>query len=61
MPAKTDLYFPPEDEEWASQFIPNGEVRVIPTIYGHFGGLGINSDDNDFIDRALQDLLDRPA
>ena len=61
MPAKTDLYFPPEDEEWASQFIPNGEVRVIPSIYGHFAGLGNNPADNDFIDHALAELLDRPA
>jgi homoserine O-acetyltransferase len=61
MPAKTDLYFPPEDEEWASRFIPNGEVRVIPTIYGHFAGLGNNPADNEFIDRALKELLDRPA
>lgn len=61
MPGKTDLYFPPEDEEWASQFIPNGEVRVIPSIYGHFAGLGNNPADNDFIDTALGELLARPA
>jgi homoserine O-acetyltransferase/O-succinyltransferase len=61
MPAKTDLYFPPEDEEWASGFIPNGEVRVIPSIYGHFAGLGNNPDDNDFIDQVLKELLQRPA
>ncbi|PRY49569.1 homoserine O-acetyltransferase [Geodermatophilus tzadiensis] len=61
MPGKTDLYFPPEDEEWASQFIPNGEVRVIPSIYGHFAGLGNNPADNDFIDGALKELLHRPA
>ncbi|GAB3347350.1 alpha/beta fold hydrolase [Modestobacter lapidis] len=61
MPARTDLYFPPEDEEWASQFIPDGEVRVIPTIYGHFGGLGLNPADNEFIDGALQELLARPV
>src|SRR4051812_6472937 len=60
MPGKTDLYFPPEDEEWASQFIPNGEVRVIPSIYGHFAGLGNNPADNDFMARALRELLDRP-
>jgi homoserine O-acetyltransferase len=61
LPGKTDLYFPPEDEEWASQFIPSGEVRVIPSIYGHFAGLGNNPADNDFIDQALKELLDRPA
>ena len=61
MPARTDLYFPPEDEQWASQFIARGEVRVIDTIWGHFGGLGMNPADNDFVDRTLKELLDRPA
>lgn len=59
MPCRTDLYFPPEDEEWASQFIPNGEVRVIDSIYGHFAGLGNNPADNEFIDAALKELLER--
>ena len=33
MPAVKDLYFPPEDEEYSSQYIPNGEVRVIPGVW----------------------------
>ncbi|HEX5569730.1 MAG TPA: alpha/beta fold hydrolase [Streptomyces sp.] len=61
LPARTDLYFPPEDEQWASQFIPHGEVRVLDTIYGHFAGLGNNPADNAVIDEALRELLDRPA
>jgi homoserine O-acetyltransferase len=61
MPGRTDLYFPPEDEEWASQFIPHGEVRVIDSIYGHFAGLGFNAPDNEFIDATLRELLKRPA
>ena len=40
MPAEKDLYFPPEDEQWASQFIPDGDVRVIPGVWGHFAGGG---------------------
>jgi homoserine O-acetyltransferase/O-succinyltransferase len=61
MPARTDLYFPPEDEQWAAQFIPHGEVRVIDTIYGHFAGLGFHAPDNEFIDSTLRELLNRPA
>jgi homoserine O-acetyltransferase len=61
MPARTDLYFPPEDEEWAVKLIPNGEVRVINTVYGHFAGLGFYGPDNDFIDATLKELLARPA
>lgn len=30
MPAEKDLYFPPEDEEWAVRHIPDAELRVIP-------------------------------
>ncbi len=59
MPAEKDLYFPPEDEEYASQYIPNGEVRVIPGVWGHFAGSGDSPVDIEFIDNALKELLVR--
>ncbi len=61
MPAEKDLYFPPEDEQWASQYIEHGEVRVIPGVWGHFAGGGANPVDTDFIDAGLKELLDRPG
>lgn len=57
MPCRTDLYFPPEDEQWASQFIPQGDVQTIDSVYGHFAGLGIHAPDNAFIDDNLKVLL----
>jgi homoserine O-acetyltransferase len=57
MPAEKDLYFPPEDEQWAARFIPNAEVRVIPGVWGHFAGGGQNPVDTAFIDRAVHELL----
>ena len=60
MPARTDLYFPPEDERHWSQFIEKGEVRVLDTEWGHFGGLGNNEPDNVVIDQHLRDLLSLP-
>ncbi|RKS77145.1 homoserine O-acetyltransferase [Actinomadura pelletieri DSM 43383] len=57
MPAEKDLYFPPEDEAWAVQHIPNAELRVIPGVWGHFAGNGINAEDTTFIDNALKELL----
>jgi homoserine O-acetyltransferase len=57
MPAEKDLYFPPEDERWAAQYIPNSEVRVIPGVWGHFAGGGANPEDVAFIDTALRELL----
>jgi homoserine O-acetyltransferase len=61
IPARTDLYFPPEDEEAWSKSIPQGEVRVIDTVYGHFAGLGFYEPDNRFIDQVLRELLGRPV
>ena len=59
MPAEKDLYFPPEDEQWACQFIRNAELRVIPGVWGHFAGGGQNPTDTGFIDDALRELLAR--
>lgn len=59
MPAQKDLYFPPEDEQWAAQFIPDAEVRVIPGVWGHFAGGGANPADVAFIDKGIAELLAR--
>ncbi|WP_242909517.1 alpha/beta fold hydrolase [Actinomadura terrae] len=59
MPGEKDLYFPPEDEAWAVQHIPNAELRVIPGVWGHFSGHGSNPVDTAFIDAALAELLAR--
>ena len=61
MPAEKDLYFPPEDEQWAAQFIPHGDVRVIPGVWGHFAGGGQNPEDTAFIDAALREVLAAPG
>jgi len=57
LPAEKDLYFPPEDEEYAVEHMPNAELRVIPGVWGHFAGGGINPDDIKFIDDTLKELL----
>ncbi len=57
MPGEKDLYFPPEDEEYAVARMPNAELRVIPGVWGHFAGGGLNPDDVRFIDEALKELL----
>lgn len=59
LPAEKDLYFPPEDEEYAVQFIPRGECRVIPGVWGHFAGGGQNPVDVGVIDRTAAELLAR--
>ena len=57
MSGSSDLYFCPEDEVWASQFISNSELRLIPSIWGHFAGKGVNPLDTAFIDKAIKKLL----
>lgn len=58
MPGQTDLYFPPEDNEYEVSHMPNAEFRPIPSIWGHFaGGPGMNKVDVRFIDDSLKELL----
>jgi homoserine O-acetyltransferase len=57
MPAEKDLYFPPEDEDYAVQHMTEAQLRVIPGIWGHFAGGGDNPTDTRFIDEALKELL----
>ena len=57
MPAKIDLYFPPEDNEWEVTQMNNAKFVVIPGVWGHFAGDGNNEEDTLFIDNELKSLL----
>jgi homoserine O-acetyltransferase/O-succinyltransferase len=58
MPASSDLYFPPEDSEYEVAHMPNAELRVCKTDWGHFaGGPGTSPEDIKFLDAALKELL----
>ena len=58
MPGETDLYFPPQDNQYEADHMPNAEFVPIPSVWGHFaGGPGLNSDDAAFIDRKIGELL----
>jgi homoserine O-acetyltransferase len=62
LPSKTDLYFPPEDNEIEVEMMRDAELRIIPSIYGHgagYPGLG-SPEDAAFIDNALRELLNQP-
>lgn len=56
--AERDLYFCAEDQASEVAHLPGGEFRVIPGIWGHSAGVGLNPPDTAFIDAALADLLD---
>jgi homoserine O-acetyltransferase len=55
VPAATDAYFPPVDNEYEAKHIPQSEFRPIPTIWGHMSPM--NPEDQAFIDVALADAL----
>ena len=57
MPAEMDLYFPPEDNEYEVKHLPNAELRVIKSVWGHFAGGGVNAVDTKFIDDNIKELL----
>jgi homoserine O-acetyltransferase len=58
MPASTDLYFPPEDNAIEVSHMPNAELRIVETVWGHFaGGPGTSPADIKVLDAALRELL----
>ena len=60
MPGRTDLYFPPEDNQQEVAQMPNAELRPIESIWGHLaGGPGFNAEDSEFVDAALKEILAR--
>jgi homoserine O-acetyltransferase len=62
MPGATDLYFTPEDSELEVRDMPNAELRVIPSVWGHCaGGPDRNPEDTTLIEQAIRDLLNERA
>lgn len=53
--SETDCYFPPVDSEYEAKAIPNAELRLIPTVWGH--AAPFTTEAQTFIDVALNDLL----
>ena len=60
MPSTTDLYFTVADNEREVAHMRHAELRPIPSIWGHRAGNPTqNPEDDDFIDRAVKELLAR--
>ncbi|KAG7098586.1 hypothetical protein E1B28_000515 [Marasmius oreades] len=58
MPCKTDLYFPPEDNELEVEFM-NGRARlvILDSVWGHMAGGGSNTKDTDLIQKEVKAFL----
>jgi homoserine O-acetyltransferase len=58
MPCDTDMYFRVEDNEAEVAQMPNAELKVIHSMWGHLAGMpGMSPDDDAFIDEAIAELL----
>lgn len=57
MPLSTDMFFPVADCELECKMIPNSQLRVINTTFGHFGLFGVEPDYHAQIDKHLKELL----
>jgi len=60
LPAKTDLYFPPEDSEIEVQNMKPGvgTLKVFPSIWGHWaGGPGQSTEDVKWLDNQMREFF----
>ena len=57
MPGRTDLYFPTEDSEVEVANMPNAELRVFESYYGHFASSSLNPADVAFQNEAIKEIL----
>ncbi|KAI4942573.1 hypothetical protein J4E91_009967 [Alternaria rosae] len=62
LPAKTDLYFPPEDSEIEVQNMKPGvgTLKVFPSIWGHWaGGPGQSTEDVKWLDNQVREFFSK--
>ncbi|KAH6872231.1 Alpha/Beta hydrolase protein [Alternaria rosae] len=62
LPAKTDLYFPPEDSEIEVQNMKPGvgTLKVFPSIWGHWaGGPGQSTEDVKWLDNQIREFFSK--
>ena len=57
MASQTDLYFTPDDVQADAALIPGARFRVIPSLWGHMAGSGLNAADAAFIQQEIRALL----
>ncbi len=58
MPSSTDLYFPQEDSRLEVQLMPNAELRVLDSKFGHIaGGPDRVREGTAFVEAAILDLF----
>jgi homoserine O-acetyltransferase len=61
MPFEGDMFFPVNDCAAEQAMIPDSELRVIPSLWGHFAMFAIFEEDKKAIDDTLKELLATPV
>ena len=56
-PFAADMFFPVSDHEDEQALIPDSELRVIDSTWGHFAMFAITDRDREAIDSVIGDLL----
>jgi homoserine O-acetyltransferase/O-succinyltransferase len=59
MASATDLYFTVDDMKSDAAQVPKAKFQVIPSLWGHMAGAGLNAADSGFIESELRSLLAR--
>jgi homoserine O-acetyltransferase/O-succinyltransferase len=57
MAGQTDLYFTVDDMRAEAAQVPHARFRVIPSLWGHMSGSGLNQADSQFIETEIKALL----
>ena len=57
MPSETDLYFPLTDARYEAPFIPGGQLKPIPSLWGHTAGAAPNPEDSKFLNENIARFL----
>ncbi|MGM1047399.1 MAG: alpha/beta fold hydrolase [Bacillota bacterium] len=57
MPGSTDLFFPPQDNKYEAQHMPDALFLPIESKWGHCAGIGQHEPDSVFIDKNLKMFL----
>ncbi|KAJ5614968.1 hypothetical protein N7537_000082 [Penicillium hordei] len=57
MPCQTDQYFRWEASKREAGFIPAATLKVIPSVWGHLAGSGVNKADAEWLDQAITEFF----
>lgn len=58
MPSRTDMYFPPEDNEEEVKHLKKGKFACIETVWGHIAGGGNGTkEDTEYMIKEIEDFL----